>query len=161
VSPVIDFALTRPQIDASRLALLGISYGGYFAARAAAFDGRLAALLVVDGLYDLYDAALTMLVPPSARRLLAQLDTPEAPELDAFIERLKDASTGARWALNHGPWAFGVSSARQFVARLRSYTLNGVAEQIQCPTLVCEAEHDQFFRGQPAYGHKLCWARRT
>jgi hypothetical protein len=65
------------------------------------------------------------------------------------MERLKDASTGARWALNHGPWAFGVSSVREFVARLRNYTLNGIAGQIQCPTLVCEAQHDQFFRGQP------------
>jgi dienelactone hydrolase len=25
----------------------------------------------------------------------------------------------------------------------------GVAERITCPTLVCEAEDDQFFRGQP------------
>ncbi len=149
VSPVIDYALTRPQIDAGRLALLGVSYGGYFAARAAAFDRRVAALLVVDGLYDLYEAALTMLVPTSARGLLTQLDAPQAPELDAFIERLKDASTGARWALNHGPWAFGVSSAREFVARLRNYTLRDVAANIRCPTLVCEAERDQFFRGQP------------
>jgi hypothetical protein len=29
------------------------------------------------------------------------------------------------------------------------WTLAGVANQIQCPTLVCEAEHDHFFAGQP------------
>jgi dienelactone hydrolase len=149
VTPVIDFALTRPEIDAGRLALLGVSYGGYFAARAAAFDHRLAALLVVDGLYDLYGAAVTMMVPAEARGLLTQLDAAQAPELDAFMERLKNAATGARWALNHGPWAFGVGSAREFVARLRSYTLKEVSGQIRCPTLVCEAENDQFFRGQP------------
>src|ERR1700679_1170612 len=61
IRPVIDYALTRPEIGRRRLALLGVSYGGYFTARAAAFDRRLAALVVVDGLYDLYDAALTML----------------------------------------------------------------------------------------------------
>jgi dienelactone hydrolase len=149
VTPVIDFAQTRPEIDAGRLALMGVSYGGYFAARAAAFDHRLAALLVVDGLYDLYGAAVTMMVPAEARGLLTQLDAARAPELDAFMERLKNAATGARWALNHGPWAFGVGSAREFVARLRSYTLKEVAGQIRCPTLVCEAENDQFFRGQP------------
>jgi pimeloyl-ACP methyl ester carboxylesterase len=74
VTPIIDYALTLPEVDSSHLTLLGVSYGGYFAARAAAFDQRLAALIVVDGLYDLYDAALTMMAPPAARGLLTQLD---------------------------------------------------------------------------------------
>ena len=39
VTPVVDYALSRPEeIDPKRIALMGISMGGYLAARAVAFD---------------------------------------------------------------------------------------------------------------------------
>lgn len=59
------------------------------------------------------------------------------------------ASTGARWAFTHGMWAFGVSSPGELIAAGRAYHLRGIAEQIACPTLVCEAEEDPFWQGQP------------
>ena len=31
----------------------------------------------------------------------------------------------------------------------RSYNLKGLAERITCPTLVCDAENDPFWQGQP------------
>lgn len=36
--------------------------------------------------------------------------------------------------------------------------MEGVADKIKCPTLVCEAEDDQFFAGQPQqlYGALTC-----
>ena len=50
VTPVVDFALTVPEVDAGRLALMGMSLGGYLAARAAAFEHRIAACLLYDEL---------------------------------------------------------------------------------------------------------------
>jgi len=38
VRPVIDFAISRREVDAWRIALLGISFGGYLAPRAASVD---------------------------------------------------------------------------------------------------------------------------
>ncbi|HEY0117217.1 MAG TPA: alpha/beta fold hydrolase [Cellulomonas sp.] len=52
VSPVVDYALTLPDVDAHRLVLIGTSFGGHLAARAAAFEHRLAALVLNDGLLD-------------------------------------------------------------------------------------------------------------
>ena len=40
-----------------------------------------------------------------------------------------------------------------------AYTLkDGIAERIRCPTLVCDAEADLFFKGQPQqlYEHLTC-----
>jgi pimeloyl-ACP methyl ester carboxylesterase len=148
VTPVIDYAIERLDVDPTRIALLGVSYGGFLAARAAAFDHRLAALIADDGLYDIFEASMSM-VPPQARGVfMSQLDAAEAPQLDALIEQMK-AQTSFRWALNHGPWAFAVATPREYVAKLRHYSLVGIAERIQCPTLICDAESDQFFRGQP------------
>lgn len=43
VSPVVDFALTRPEIDPEAIALFGYSLGGLLVARAAAYEHRVAA----------------------------------------------------------------------------------------------------------------------
>lgn len=53
VSPWIDTALSRDGVDPRRLALLGISFGGYFASRAAAHEPRLAALVANSPVIDL------------------------------------------------------------------------------------------------------------
>ena len=68
VMPVVDFALSRPEVDPRRLALLGWSYGGYLAPRAAAFEPRLAALIAWDGIYDNFAAARRMM--PDIDRIL-------------------------------------------------------------------------------------------
>ena len=40
VTPVVDYLLTRPDVDSARIALYGGSFGGYLAPRAAAFEHR-------------------------------------------------------------------------------------------------------------------------
>lgn len=64
VTPVVDYALTRPEIAADRIVLMGYSLGGYLTARAAAHEHRLAALVLDDGLYSYHDAN-TQIMPPS------------------------------------------------------------------------------------------------
>src|SRR5712671_2409659 len=49
---VIDYVETRRDLDASRVGLAGISLGGYYAPRAAAFDKRIKACLALGGPYD-------------------------------------------------------------------------------------------------------------
>lgn len=52
-SPVVDFVATRPELDADRIGLAGVSLGGYYAARAAAVETRLRAAASIGGCYDL------------------------------------------------------------------------------------------------------------
>lgn len=52
LTPVIDYAYTRPEIDRDRIALHGYSLGGLLVARAAAFEHRVAAVVADGGLYD-------------------------------------------------------------------------------------------------------------
>ena len=43
----------------------------------------------------------------------------------------------------------GVATAEELVDEFSKYDLTEVVDQISCPTLVCEAQGDQFFAGQP------------
>jgi pimeloyl-ACP methyl ester carboxylesterase len=52
VSAAVDYALTRPDVDPERLVLLSMSLGGYYAARAAAFEHRLKAVVIWGACYD-------------------------------------------------------------------------------------------------------------
>jgi 2,6-dihydroxypseudooxynicotine hydrolase len=52
----IDYLTARPDLDASRVGLMGVSLGGYFAPRAAAFEPRVRAAIGVSGAYNLADS---------------------------------------------------------------------------------------------------------
>jgi alpha-beta hydrolase superfamily lysophospholipase len=159
VTPVVDFALKQPGVDPKRIALMGISLGGYLAPRAAAFEHRLAALIANDGIYD-FGAAFRAAIPPEKWDLFEKaLKADEAPRIDQMLEEQMNTSPTARWSYAHGMWATGTKSPRAFIAKALEYNLSGgVAEAIKCPTLVCDAENDLFLKGQPQelYDHLTC-----
>jgi len=148
VTPVVDVALTHPAVDSDRIALLGWSLGGLLAARAAAFEPRLAALITWDGAYDNLASARAMLPADAGEDATAML-LRDPHVFDEYFGNMIQASTGARWAFTHGMWAFGVDSPGELIAAGRDYHVRGIAERIACPTLVCEAEDDPFWEGQP------------
>jgi dienelactone hydrolase len=159
VTPAVDFALRQPGVDPKRIALMGISLGGYLAPRAAAFEHRLAALIANDGLYDFAAAFRTAVPADKWDQFETALTAESAPVVDHMLEAQMKASPTARWSFSHGMWATGAKSPRAFIAKALDYNLKGgVAEAIQCPTLVCDAESDLFFKGQPQelYDHLTC-----
>jgi dienelactone hydrolase len=127
VAPVIDYASTLPRVHTNKFVLVGTSLGGYLAARAAAFEPRLAACILHDGVYSLAQTIETMT---------------EAPEAELM------AHTGSRWVVRNGKWTFGAADLAEFRERCQAYTLDGIVDKIACPTLVLDAETDQFFKGQ-------------
>ena len=52
VAAVLDVLCQRGDLDGNRVGALGVSLGGYYAARAAAFEPRLRAVAVCGGCYD-------------------------------------------------------------------------------------------------------------
>lgn len=131
VAPVLDVAVNLPGVDTKRIALLGMSMGGYLAPRAAAFDTRIAACIAYDGVFN-FAAAL-----------------PPVPVINEVIAQPESAPTSLRWAVLNGLWTMGVRTAQELADAIARYDLRPVVDRIACPTLVCEAEADQFFKGQP------------
>lgn len=52
VTPVIDYLISRKEIDSNRIVLMGESFGGYLAPRAAVYEKRIAACIANGGVYD-------------------------------------------------------------------------------------------------------------
>jgi alpha-beta hydrolase superfamily lysophospholipase len=157
VGPVIDFALTLPGIDPERIVLWGVSMGGVLAPRAAAFEHRLAALVAVDGVYDmgLNVRSYAGEVPDLERRLRADDD----PEVDAQFAKGIAANPAMRWATRQGQWVFGAPTPRKASAIQLDYNLrDGIAEKIACPALICDAANDLYFQDQAKllFDHLTC-----
>jgi pimeloyl-ACP methyl ester carboxylesterase len=150
ITPVIDYARARSEIDAGKIVLFGYSMGGYLVARAAAFERRVAALILDDGIYDFHSAFARPLPPFLASWIAEGRDDVAIPVLSL----LASVSTSARWSLQNGVWAFGASSYADLIRKTTDYTLAGVADQITAPTLVMGGENDQFLRGEPQKVHK-------
>ena len=141
VGPVVDYSLTRPEVDPARIALMGISFGGYLAPRAASRESRLAACIADPGEFSLLEEFKSRMPGFIARELphgnpliLALLD---------IILRRRMRHTTAGWGLRRGLWTHGVKSPLDYIRLTEHYSLEGRAEQIRCPTLVCSAENDE------------------
>ncbi len=157
LAPVIDWCVAEPRIDASRLGLLGYSFGGWLIARAAAREHRITALACVDGIFDAGGAFFSA-VPAPMQKLFKEGN---AAALNAAVKQAMAMRTNLRWAVQHGCWVFGCATPFDFLQRTQSMTLAGIVDDIACPVLVCDAVDDEFFKGQPATLAKALGARAT
>lgn len=106
---IIDWVEQRNDVDTSRIGIWGLSLGGYYAPRAAAFEKRLSACVGICGPYDW--GALWDNLPDLTK--------------DAFRLRSKSADN---------------SEAKE---KAKALSLRGVAEKIECPTLIIGAGLDR------------------
>ena len=145
VTPVVDYALTKPEVDPKRLALMGISLGGYLAARAASFEHRIAACILNNGVFDGYDA-IASTFPKS---LLTAIENGNTEVVNTVLNILIESDPNIRFNMKHGMWTAGVNTPFELIQRSKNYTIKNIAQNIKCPTLVLDAEKDDSFPGQP------------
>jgi pimeloyl-ACP methyl ester carboxylesterase len=146
LTPVLDYCQSRSEVDPQAIALFGYSLGAYLVARAAAFDHRPAALILDDGLFNFHQAFANATPGWLMRRILSGHDRLANRLVGAMAAR----RTGVRWGMNNGVWTMGASSFADLIRRTTDYNLAGLAHRISAPTLIMDAEEDQFSKGQPA-----------
>lgn len=143
VTPVVDFALKIPGIDKNKIALMGISMGGYLAPRACAFEHRIKACIVNGGVYD-FAANLYNSIPAEVTKQI----TTNPKQFNRIIYKIMQENFEIRWFFNHGMWAFDANSPAKFMQKLNKYNLKNSARNIKCPTLILDSEADTFLHGQ-------------
>jgi hypothetical protein len=150
VTPVVDYLFRKKShvVDPAMLALLGNSLGGYLAARAAAFEPRLRAVVLIDGLWD-YSAVFYNSVPES---LIALLDAGNYTAFDTGIMALRnspDVTTDVAWGIDQGLYAFNTHSPSEMFMQSTQYRVEDFIGRIKVPVFVGDSEFEGFFEGQP------------
>ena len=154
VRAAVDYLLARPEVDPERIALMGTSLGGYYAARAAAFEPRVKALIVHSAVFDLW-ATQTKTKPAFA--LLQNWKSPRT--LQAALNFAMRLNSELRWSVNNAKLVFGTSNPVEVIREVKRYSLNDIVEFIRQPTLILHGAGDHLFPLEQA--NRLCAASKA
>jgi len=115
-----DWVAARPEVDAKKVAVMGYSFGGYYAPRIVAFDKRYCACVAFGAMHW---------------------------NMEEWVDGIRravrtDAKTSAQSHFQV-PWAFGATDLDQAVEMAKRFSLAGVAGKIECPLLVVHGENDR------------------
>ncbi len=141
---VIDWSLRQHFVQEDGIVVIGRSLGGYLGPRGVSRENRVRALVADPGQFDFVSRFVDMFSAEDWEKVLAADPTMDQ-QLEGFIaDQRGRAFYGSRIA------AMGAGSFGGWLRLLMSYSLENLAGQISCPTLVTEGEGD--FASQ---SHKL------
>jgi len=150
---VLDHVAARPEVRPDRIALYGLSFGGYLAPRAAAFDRRVAALVANAPIPDIHEAIMDAIT--------TALPTPPPPDApDAFWDEVHRQAAALDWTLaatieNSMLWTTGAASLGEFLRLTRAFRLTDLVERITVPVLSLSADGESAVqRAQAASFHE-------
>jgi dienelactone hydrolase len=142
ITPVVDYALSRPEVDPKRIALQGISQGGFWVPRALAFEKRIAAGIADPGVVDVSTSWTAALPKP----MLELLKAGRKAEFDGYFA--KSLSESAKSYLNFRMRPYGFTSYYDTFKAVLDYSLADVAQNIRCPMLITAPANESFWPGQ-------------
>lgn len=143
VTPVVDYALSRPEVDPGRVAVIGWSFGGYLAPRAASGEPRLAACIADPGQWDMLEAVKGMFARFSVPQEIVDHLPDVDPEVLQPVFEAIEASPQLTWTLKQRAlWVHGLDSMMDWLRITPQYRLSDRADKIRCPTLITWAEND-------------------
>jgi alpha-beta hydrolase superfamily lysophospholipase len=144
VTPVVDFALKLPRVNKNKIALMGISFGGYLAPHAAAYEHRIAALIANSAIYD-WHAEIMSELPKGAEQ---GLELPAfAAQINKSVRANMKKDIHMRWAINESLYKFGAATPSDYFKMTKAYTNKGLADKITCPTLFVKSDIDTVVDG--------------
>lgn len=136
VTPVVDFVLSLDGVDPGKIVLMGESLGGFLAPRAAAYEHRLTACVANNGVYSL------------ALAFNPDMVSADPDKFNQNFDKMAKANPSLKWGCENGMYVFGVDTPAQVILKMKDFTMEGVVEKIQCPTLITDAEDDKISEGQ-------------
>ena len=115
--PAYDFVAARPEVAPKRVAVMGYSFGGYHAPRICAFDRRYAACVAFGAMHwNVHD-------------FVAGHNPTDPRKTSASVFQFR--------------WVVGAPDNETALEWSKKFTLEGVADKVQCPILILHGENDR------------------
>ena len=143
LSALLDHVIARPGIDGDRVAVIGVSHGGYLGARGVAFEPRVRALVLDPAVSRVVDATLGQF-PDAVAAAFRAGDRDAVVAALAAAESPDVAFAAAKACEPFGPGATPFD-AFSGLARMDLGTLAG---RIGIPVMVCDPEQQEAWSGQ-------------
>ena len=115
-----EYLAARPEFDPQCIGVMGISLGGYYAPRAAAFESRFACCIAWGAQWDYQE---------TWRARFEKLDQKKLPSLSVPWEHLV--------------WILDAKDRDNALKKLAGFHLDGVVQEIRCPFLLLHGEGDE------------------
>ena len=146
LTPVLDAALRRPDVDPERIAIIGNDEGGYLVARALCFEHRFTVAATNPGIVDLASSWTRRLPGP----LLQQLIVEDAQAFDREMHLAELFSRALSATVRHEGLPFGLEhrSRFQLFKTTSTYRLGEETDRISTPLLVIELDDEHRWPGQ-------------
>lgn len=128
----------------NRCAMVGISWGGYFALRCAAFDKRItaaAAYDVMDNGFELMTNVFPALICKIIRMAFRHHN---GALINRLMGRIRKKSILADWALSQGTYITGTKTAYEFYENLSKHSLAGIEDNLTQDILLLAGEKDHY-----------------
>jgi len=145
VKAVFDFADSVARFDMKRATLIGFSFGGALATRAAAFVHRAKALVVNPGVLN-WGAAMYAHFDRFPGFLSLLRERPEA--FDTAVHGVTAVWDDAKWWFEDAAWKHGARRPQDLMRELARFDNRKHARKIRCRTLVMEGSAEDATPGQ-------------
>ena len=152
VAAIIDYF----KLD--RVSILGASWGGYLAMRAAAFEKRIDKVIAFNIFYSGLDALKIRMPEDVWNRLTSLLDANKSDDVNAIIENMMTSNIDLKWKVMKGMENTGEKTPFTLIKNFEKHTMSGIGQFINQDVLLLAGEDDQYvpISRLPQIQHELC-----
>lgn len=136
-APILDY------FGLDDVTLIGVSLGGYLAARAAAFESRIKRVVLYDIIYDFYGSLMAK-SSPVKRFMTKCLLKHESSFLWPMLENKIKENLFANWLLQQGCYVYGVSNLAQYLNHIKMYNTKEISQLITQDVLLLAGADDLY-----------------
>lgn len=124
--------------------IIGISWGGFLALRAAAFEKRLTHVISFGGFYDGLDVQFSFM-NKAVKKIFTLLYKMKLSKLINFLIKKKMSKDSlANWAISHGMYITGKDSPYEFYRSIENHSLGNIHNKINQKVLLLAGEEDHY-----------------
>lgn len=142
---VIDF------YHLQRCAMVGISWGGYFALRSAAFEKRIVAAVAYDVMDNGFEVMTSIFPTPIYHFIKFAYRHQWKNIINGITNRIRNKSIIVDWALSQGIYITGSDTVYDFYQNLSRHTLEGITGKFSQDLLLLAGEKDHYIPTEQFY----------